>query len=173
MRYVPFTLYVAVYPKGEKRFEIIRDLHKISKLVYDGLLTVTNVNIATPGGGQEQNYKGSNGGFSGYVNGCAAVPQFGESPAQLRITGFYGVTSSNQPTFVADSIISNGVEYEGFRQHKHDSVPTSTVNSEVKALRTALNNKINAVLPGTVDHKIIKIDYNGIVFGQKGYHFPE
>lgn len=173
MRQVPFTLHVAVYPKGEKRFEVIRDLQKISELVYNGLNTLSNIKIAAPGGGQEQNYKGTNGGFSGYVAGCAVKPQFGESPAQLMITGFYAVTSANNPTFASDSIISNGVEYEGFRQHKHDAVPTATVNAEVKALRTALDTRINSVLPGTVDYKIYRLDYNGIVFGNRGYHFPE
>ena len=78
MRFVPFTAHLKVTPFNGKRFEYIRDLQKISELVYNGIVAASNVNVATPGGGQHRNYTGTQaGGYGGYVNGCPVKTKFG------------------------------------------------------------------------------------------------
>ncbi len=109
MRFIPFTAHIKVLPFNGKRFETIRDLQKISEMVYNGIVNTASVNVATPGGGQHRNYTGTEaGGLSGYVNGCAVKPQFGQTPAQLMITGFYEVSSKNLPTYSDKEVLHTG-----------------------------------------------------------------
>lgn len=173
MRFIPFTVHIKVIPFNGKRFESIRDLQKISELVYEGILNASNTNVATPGGGQHRNYTGTqSGGLGGYVNGCAVKPQFGETPAQLMITGFHEVSTKNEPNYTDKEVFHTGQDLEGIGSHNYDATPKSSVDDGVKALKTSLESAINVEVSGLFDYKIFRIDYNGIIYGDRGFHFP-
>ncbi len=173
MRFIPFTAHIKVLPFNGKRFETIRDLQKISEMVYNGIVNTASVNVATPGGGQHRNYTGTEaGGLSGYVNGCAVKPQFGQTPAQLMITGFYEVSSKNLPTYSDKEVLHTGQDLEGIGSHSYDATPQAAVDAGVKALKTALESAIDTEIGGLFTYQIFRMDYNGVLYGDRGFHFP-
>lgn len=173
MRFIPFTAHLKVTPFNGKRFEYIRDLQKISELVYNGIVAASDVNVAMPGGGQQRSYTGTQaGGYGGFVNGCAVKPQFGETPAQLMITGFYEVSTKNLPTYPDKEVFHTNQDLEGVGSHAYDATPLSPVDAGVKALKSALETAIDAEIAGLFEYEIYRIDYNGVIYGNRGYHFP-
>lgn len=187
-RWVPFTAHIKIMPgvwtgtnspdykKLRKRFAIWRDMQKISQYIYDGLLTLVpdTLNIAIPGGGQQRSYSGTDyAGLSGLVYGTAVVPQFGEKPALAQITGFYNTATVNSFTYSDKMLIHAGEVIEGMNQHSYEVTPLSATDNQVKALKTAMISAISAELPAAYDFKIFRIDYAGVVYGDRGYHFPQ
>lgn len=176
MRWVPFTAHIKIYPAFPgKRFENWRDMQKIANLVYSGLETLvpSMISIASPGGGQHRSFGGTEGGgLSGLANGCAAKPQMGETPAQLMITGFFKSDLKNNQPHPELERIHAGEILLGPGAHGWEVNPESSVNDEVLTLKTAMEMAITAALPGTVDYKIFRIDYSGVIYGDRGYHFP-
>jgi hypothetical protein len=173
MKYVPFTLQIELFPvEPGKRSENTRELQTISRLVYTALSSITTINLAMPGSGQEASF----GQFDSYTNGLSITPQFGEQPPKLMITAFNLVTTdaiSEQPE-PQMTIISNGTTWTGYGgQHHWDSLPSTTTETEVKNLKTTLESAINASLPAVYDYKILAINYNGIKWGDRGFHFPK
>lgn len=187
-KWVPFTVHIKVYPgkwtgvnspdyaKLRKRFAIWRDMQKIAQWIYEGLETISTsiINIASPGGGQHRSYTGTDyAGLGGYVNGCAIVPQFGNKPALAQITGFYNSDSDNAATYPDLMRFNAGDTVEGSVKHSYDANPTTVVDSQVKTLKTTLENAIVAALPSSYDFRIFRIDYSGVVYGDRGFHFPQ
>lgn len=177
MKWVPFTAHIKITPTNAgKRFEYWRDMQKIANLVYEGLKTISpsTINIAEPGGGQDRNFGGSVGaGLSGYAYGTAAKPQFGNFPAQLMFTGFHNVSEQN--TQIHDDIqrFNAGDVVEGAAVASNVNNPKTAMENNLKALKTALESAITAALPAGVTYKVYSIDYSGVVYGNKGYHFPQ
>lgn len=176
MKWVPFTLHIKITPANKgKRFVYWRDMQKISSLVYEGLhsLTPSTISIALPGGGQHSSFGGTEfGGMSGLVHGCAAKPQFGETPAQLQITGFYNSSSANSQPHPELERIHAGEVLNGPGAHSWESNPTTTIDNEVKTLKSTLESAINSALPASVEFSIFRLEYSGVIFGDRGYHFP-
>lgn len=170
-KWVPFTVHVKVHPaNSDKRVERWRDLQKIAIFVYEGLETISPdyINIAQPGGGQHRSY----GGLSGLSYGCAMKPQFGDTPPQLQITGFYNSSSANIQPHSDVEIIHSGETRLGNRSNSSLVGPVATIDNEVKALKSLLESAIFSALPGGVEFSIFRIDYSGVVYGDRGYHFP-
>lgn len=174
-KFVPFTLHVRVVPARGKRFEYIRDLQKIATLVYDGLIGLSGFKFATPGGGQSMQTADiqRRGGLGSYSQGTAVKPQFGQTPAQLMITGFYVSSAENAQPYANTQRISGGTVYSGPAAHPYDAVPSATITTEVKALKSSITAAITDALPVGVEFSIFRIDYSGIVFGNGGFHFPQ
>lgn len=175
-RFVPFTVHIRVVPpRPGKRFEYIRALQKISYLVYNAIAGLANIEVASPGGGQQQSFGGTDfGGWGGYVAGTAIKPQFGETPAQLQLTGFYNVSADNSPPWSDEDLIHTNSAMSGqIGAHAWDATPQSTIDTEVLALKNALTVAIAAALPATIEFSIFRIDYSGIVYGDRGFHFPQ
>lgn len=170
--WIPFTVHVRITPFRGKRQETIRNLQKIAALAYESLIDETDLQLAIPGGGQHQNEYGDLGGISGHVNGFAVKPQIGQNPAQMSISGFYNVDRDSIQTVSSTKIIAGGTIYEGYREEPAVTMPVSTIDSEVKALKTLISSALTSGLPDTVEWNIWQIDYNGILYGQRGYHFP-
>jgi hypothetical protein len=174
---VPFTVHVRVVPKKNgKRWEEIRDLQKISVLVYDGLVNMSSVyQFATPGGGQSAGFSDINkrSAFGSFAPGVAIKPQIGQSPAQLMITGFFESSAANTQSYTNFQRISGGTTYSGPGSHSNDAVPVSAVNDDVKTIKTALTNAITTALPASVEFSIFRLEYAGVVYGDKGFHFPQ
>lgn len=176
MKWVPFTVHIKITPATPgKRFENWRDMQKIANLVYESLEAISpdTVNIAIPGGGQHRSFSGKQkGGIGGMVNGTAVKPRFGDFPAQLMLTGFYKSETQNlQPYSELERIHCGNVMY-GPGEHSWDDTPTSTIDTEVSSLKLALETAIDAGIPGNIFYKIYRIDYSGIIYGNRGYHFP-
>jgi hypothetical protein len=172
MKWVPFTVHIKISPVNTgKKFEKWRDMQKIANSVYDAieLLSYANIiNIASPGGGQQS----STNGMSSLKNGTAVKPQFGETPAQLQISGFYNSANKNlQPHPELKRIHTSDV-VSGQNQHSWESNPSSNVNSEVIILKSAIEASIDDALPD-LNYKIFRIDYSGVIYGDRGYHFPK
>jgi hypothetical protein len=173
---VPFTVHIKVIPKRPgTRWSHLRDLQKIAVLAHHGLAAVSGVTVAEPGGGQHAQFadidrRGSQGSFA---RGTAAKPQIGNSPAQLMLTGFYQVATNNNQAVASTQRISGGKTYTGYVQHPNDAVPASAVLTQVKALKTALTSALTSALPSSVSFSIFRLEYQGIVYGNKGYHFPQ
>lgn len=176
MKWVPFTAHIKITPANpNKRFAHWRDMQKIANLAYEGLETIApdTINIASPGGGQHQSFSGiSGGGMGGMVNGCAVKPQIGESPAQLQITGFYNSTAANAQPHPSLELIHAGESLSGPGKHSWEANPTTAVSNELKALKAAMEGAIAGALPGDVTFSIFRIDYAGVIYGDRGYHFP-
>lgn len=175
MKFVPFTVHIRVTPTRGKRFEYLRDLAKLSSLVYNALLDVSGLHLATPGGGQniQSGNEATRGGLGSYANGTAAKPQIGNAPAQLMLTGFYESSNSNVPTYANVQRFSGGEVYSGPTQHSADALPAAAVTTEVGTLKTAMETAIDAVMPSGMTYKIFRLDYQGVVYGDKGFHFPQ
>lgn len=171
MKWVPFTLHMKIDPaKPGKRYEMWRDMQKISTYVYEALesLVPSYLNIAYPGGGQHL----SNGGFSGYASGTAVKPQFGETPAQIQITGFYNSSQMNIQPNPDMMILTAGEQRTGSKQHVYDSNPSNIIDNEVLALKTIIEATIGGFMPAGVNATIFRLEYSGIIYGDRGRHIP-
>lgn len=181
--WMPFTAHFRIVPdRTGKRFEHIRDLQKISHLIYRALQDIDGLNLALPGGGQASNY----GQWSDLVYGTAVKPQFGETPAQATITGFWDVASVPTPS-PAPTYPINAVAPQPQRQLLHagqwvtgpynqtpvDTNPNPIISGQVKILVSLLEGAANAGLP---DHympaEIFRLDYANIIWGDRGQHIP-
>ncbi len=173
---VPFVVHVKVVPQrgNGKRWEHIRSLQKLAVLAYDAIDGLTGITLANPGGGQSQSMGDPNrrGALGGFARGTAVKPQIGEAPAQLMIAGFYESTTANTQVYADRTVFSGGTIYTGPGAHTNDAVPVAGVQTEVKALKTALYNAIAAAMPDGIEFSIFRIDYAGVVYGDKGFHFP-
>lgn len=175
-RFVPFTVHVRVVPRRGfgKRWEQIRDLQKLSVLAYDEIAAITGVQVAIPGGGQAAQFSDINqrGGLGSYAQGTAVKPQIGESPAQFMLTGFYEASGANAQPWADHQRIMGGETFTGPGPHAHDAVPTTAFTADVKALKTSLQAALTAALPASVTWQIFRIDFGGVTYGDKGFHFP-
>ncbi len=174
-KWVPFVVHVRVVPaRPGKRWEYIRSLQKLSVLVYDELAQLDGFQFATPGGGQAQSFSDINrrGGFGNYAQGTAIKPQIGQVPAQLMIAGFYESSAKNTQPYANHQVFSGGDIRTGPGAHTNDAVPATTILSEVSAVKTALEDAITAALPNGTEFQIFRLDYSGVTYGDKGFHFP-
>jgi hypothetical protein len=178
MKWVPFTAHIKITPKNPgKRFEYWRDMQKIAGLVYEGLETLTStpatLSIASPGGGQQSSKGGTEAnGLSGYMNGCAVVPQMGATPTLLQITGFYSSNLKNIQAQNEITRISGGEVRLGATAAPWVYNAKSTIDAEVVALRSAMEAAIDTALPSGVGYKLHRLHYSGVTYGDRGCHFP-
>jgi hypothetical protein len=174
MRYIPFTVHVRLVPEAPgKRFEYIRSLQKWSHMLYEELASVATLNVADPGGGQHMGFSGGGaGGNSGIVKGCAVKPQIGESPAQLMITGFYESAAQNTQPHPSVMRISGGSTYTGNVAHSETANPSAWVNTGVSEVKALVESAISAAVPVAIAAKVFRIEFAGVTYGDKGYHFP-
>lgn len=174
MRYIPFTAHIKLVPEAPgKRFEYIRSLQKWSYMLYEELASNTTLNLADPGGGQHMNFSGGgSGGLSGIVKGCAVKPQIGESPAQMMVTGFYAVNTANTPAQPDIQRFSGNEVYSDNAASPATVNPNTWVDSGVAAVKTIIDNAIAASVSSAVLAKVFRIEFAGVVYGDRGYHFP-
>lgn len=179
MKWVPFTAHIRILPaygSGEiksKRFEYWRDMQKLATMAYDGLVDESTIQIATPGGGQHTSAAGYRfGGMGGMTAGTAAKPQIGQSPAQLEITGFHQSSAQNIQPHPERTLIHAGEVVTGPGAHAAEINPVATIGTEVAALKATLESVLTASFPAGITYSIFRIEYSGIIFGDRGYHFP-
>lgn len=176
MKFVPFTVHIRVVPNrgGGKRFEYLRDLQKLAVLAYQALTNISGVQAATPGGGQSQSMGdySRRGALGGFAQGTAAKPRIGAAPAQLMITGFYSSSTPNAPTHADTQRISGGEIYTGPVAHSNTDGPVAGVNTEVSVLKDEIEQALLTTLPDGAVYEVFRLDYAGVVYGDKGYHFP-
>lgn len=185
MKWIPFTIHYKIQPgkwtgnnsaeyyKLRKRFQIWRDMQKIASNIYDALLNLSpSIQLATPGSGQYRSNGGTDfGGLSGLSYGCAAVPQFGEKPALAMITGFFSSELVNEQPHPELERFHAGEILKGPAKHLYDSNPVTSVDDQVAMLKTLCEAAISTYAPNTFA-KTFRIDFNGIVYGDRGLHFP-
>lgn len=173
---VPFIIHVRVVPdRGNgKRVEHIRALQKLAILAYEAIEGINGVQPAIPGGGQASGFGDidQRGGLGGFAAGTAVKPQIGESPAQLMLAGFYESSGANAQIYDDQTRFSGGETYTGPGAHPHDAVPKAAVQTEVKTLKDAIEDALTATFPDGTDFSIFRIDYSGVVYGDRGFHFP-
>lgn len=171
MKWVPFTVHIRVVPEEGKRFVYIRSLQKYAASLYAELSTNANLNLPRPGGGAHESHSGyDHSAISQHVSATAYKPQFGDTPAQLMLTGFYYSTNENNSPNSDINILSANQSNIGSLAAPNQNMPTAQCNAEVTALKSIIDSAIAAVLP--LRSKTLRLDYNGIVFGNRGYHFP-
>lgn len=174
MKWTPFTAHISVTPAEGKRFVYVRALQKLASEAYTALVANADINIAMPGGGQHTTVTGyEQAAMSQMTYGTAIKPQFGDYPAQLMITGFYKNTNSNAQVYAETDIISANQNNYGSTATPQVSMPSTNVNDEVKALKAIINTAIaNPNLPSSANAKLFRLDYNGVIYGDRGFHFP-
>tara|TARA_R110000751_G_scaffold186010_2_gene292461 strand:- start:2195 stop:2749 length:555 start_codon:yes stop_codon:yes gene_type:complete len=182
-RWLPFTLHVRIVPdfgpssagpegKGG-RYENWRDMQKIGILMYDSLSDVSGLRIATPGGGQQGSYYGGANNNSGFKNGFAVKPQFGDTPAQAMIAGFYeDTTNANIQNFNEVTRFSGGYQYRGPANEPALANPRSELETLVSSFKTLVENQFTADLPAGIAFTVFRLDVAGVIYGDRGYHFP-
>ena len=182
----PFTAYIKVVPlrgrattstggivRRAGRFDYVRELQKLSAMVYE-LLSGTSLVLAHPGGGQ--NYL--TGRFGTIVDGGGVTPQFGNKPSLIMIEGFYMAASANPEDQVAArrTLIHSGEVLSGYAgQYPWDSagLPTDAVAEEVADLKAIIENAITSVGDATsAPLKVFRLIYKGITWGDRGHTFP-
>ncbi len=172
----PFVAHIKVVPNRGRRFEHVRDLQRISRLIYENLTDTSNttldeLNVAQPGGGQFlATFEGT------YANGFAVTPQFGESPARVTVNGFI-LQSANNTTQHSNStvtIISGGERFTGTKAAPWETqISNSATKSEVAALKLLIENAISVVADSSgVDLQVFRLDYKGVIWGDRGHTFP-
>jgi hypothetical protein len=176
MRWVPFTAYIKIIPPlgTGKRFEIIRNAQKLAIALYDEIPNYDsgNMQLASPGGGQQNDFNNA-AALSSFANGTAYKPQFGQSPAQLTISGFYKSVTPNVYTQNDVMRFSGNETYTGSSSHLNEVLPRAAVFTEVLDIKTILEDSSNAAFPASVEHSVFRIEYNGLVFGDRGLTFPQ
>jgi len=187
MKWTPFTLHVKVTPKSDgTRVSYFRSLQRFGQDLYDALNSEPDFNMADPGGGNYtqrssfNNAKLYNGGSlitSSYkittgMTGAAVKPQFGNYPAQLMMTGFYNSDSENSVTEPEIQILSANEVWTQSLAAKNVNIPSTFVNDEVKAIRAIIDPLIATYMPTYANAKVHRLEYSGIIFGDRGFHFP-
>lgn len=173
---VPFTAYFKMAVVGQSRLERLRYMAKIAYLLYQELAENTDLVLALPGGGQFSLLNMWE--FTDYVDGMASIPQFGEAPAQLRVAGFYtrSLTDPVQPYANRQLFHAGRAVYGQVTTNNAAAVanPTTQIATEVRALKTAMDVAVTATNAVYADALVetFRIDYNGIVWGDRGFHFP-
>jgi hypothetical protein len=178
-KWVPFTLHVRIVPdRGSgvlktKRFESIRDMQKIATLMFESLEDESNIQMAEPGGGQHQSFSGTRrGGMSGLTRGFAVKPQIGETPAQTMIAGFWNDNSPNEPAHPESLRISGGDTYYGATAIAWDQNPDTIVSNMARNLKNTVEAAFATDLPGGVTFNIFRLEMSGVIYGDRGQHFP-
>lgn len=169
---VPFIIYarITVDRANGKREEIKRARERVAHLVYQDLVDNFSAgNVASPGGSGDWGLAADSTSLSTLVNIVAVKPQFGQFPDTVTIVGFYNATPTvpyPQITLIhaGESRTGPAVGAPGWRA---DLEPTASSRTQVKALKTAIEAAVDSV-----PIEITKIDINGIIYGQDGYHFP-
>ena len=182
MRWVPFVATFKLFPAHPgSRFENRRELERIGRWLYSALSLAPQLQLALPGGGQarpDDNLVSNQ--FSNMSNACAVKPGFGNTPPQAMVAGFYSTTPSPdslvgtdnvQPWPLMQLICCNNVS-TGNRANRSISTPSPSIDAEVKALRALMEANINATIPATITYTTWKIDYAGILYGDRGFTFP-
>lgn len=176
MRWVPFTAFIKIVPSptNGKRFEIIRSAQKLSIALFEEIHNYDGgkFQLSSPSGGQ-QHSQTNGAALSSFANGTAYKPQFGQSPAQLTMSGFYKSQAQNVYTQTEVMRFSGNEKYTGSGSHLNEVMPTNTVTSEVIDILTILRNSCNAAFPGSVPYSVFRLEYNGLVFGDRGLTFPD
>lgn len=172
----PFVAHFRVVPYRNKRYETIRSLQRVAKFLYSGadgttgLLGESDLCLARPGGGQHMSF--SDDQNSMYQDGLAIKPQFGETPAQLMINGFYLLSTGNALPHPEKEIAHAGETFTGAGGAiPYLSNPTTTVAAEVTALKALIDAVIDADVPDDLV-TLFRLEYKGIIWGDRGYTFP-
>jgi hypothetical protein len=148
-------------------------MQKIGTLIFEGIEDSVLLNIAEPGGGQHQSFGGQGrSGMSGLTRGAAVKPQMGEIPAQASITGFFDANDANDQPHPDKQLLHTGEAVSGPGAAPWLQNPATATDTGVAALKTELEAQITSNLPSGVVFSIFRIDYSGVVYGDKGYHFP-
>jgi hypothetical protein len=157
-----------------KRFENWRDMQKIANLMYESLESISSISVAEPGGGQHQSFGGTGrSGMSGLTRGMAVKPQIGETPAQTQITGFWDSTAKNDQPHPEHQRISGGEIFTGpATAIPWSQNPTTAVDGMVQDLKNAVEAAFGTDLPSGITFSIFRIDISGVIYGDRGYHFP-
>jgi len=176
MRWVPFTAFIKIVPPlaNGKRFEIIRSAQKLSIALFEEIPSNDGgkFQLSSPSGGQ-QNSRTNGAALSSFANGTAYKPQFGQSPAQLTLSGFYKSEAKNVYTQSDVMRFSGNEQYTGQGSHLNEVMPTNTVASEVLDILTILRNSCDDAFPAAVPYSVFRLEYNGLVFGDRGLTFPD
>lgn len=169
MTWSPFTLHLRIVPNNpQRRFEYWRDMQKIAYLAHQALSSISSINIVQPSGGQMSSF----GRLGGMVPGLAAKPQFGETPAQLMVTGFYQTELPNSQPHPEKMLLHTGQALSGPGSAPWSAGPQSAVDAQVAALKAEIETALDAGLPETAQYSVFRLEYKGIVYGDRGYHFP-
>ena len=179
--WMPFTAQLKLTPaRPEKRFERVRELQHLAHLIYESLQTQPSLNLALPGGGQAENY----GRWSDLVYGTAVKPQFGETPAQATVTGFWDHIPVPIPSPVPlaaslapqpqQQLIHAGAWVTGpYNQTPFKNNPSPIIQNQVKTLVVLLETAANAGLPQNVAPvTVFRLEFANIVWGDRGHTFP-
>tara|TARA_R110000751_G_scaffold60240_2_gene125896 strand:- start:1627 stop:2178 length:552 start_codon:yes stop_codon:yes gene_type:complete len=178
---VPFDAYIKIFPQRTgKRHEYIREIQRISSLIYDALTDAalytdksSAMNIAEPGGGQQLYNRNTGNKYSSLSYGGGVVPQFGNSPPYVQITGFYTSTAANTQVHPNTTLIHAGETLtRAGGAHSFESNPNTAFADEVKTLKALIESNLTTGLPGGITYDVYRICYAGVIWGNRGYHFP-
>lgn len=167
---IPFELYIRIVPNvNDNRQAKFHDLNKASILVYNGISSIPGVNLARPSGG---NYDSRSTYMSSAVAGAAFKPSFGNVPHQIMVGGFYEVVRNDVAIHPEMQIISGGSVYSGSSSHLYYENENSVITNEVISFRSAIDTSLS-VLDTNYVYNVHKLLYNGILYGDRGLHFPK
>ena len=183
---VPFVAYFRIVPErgSGKRFEIWRSREKLAHLIWRDLNDILEstpegtpvgteadevANFAAPGGSVTWGLAADEYSLANTMSAVAVKPQFGEFPDTATVVGFYN--SETVVPYAEKTLISGGRVVTGPAAGAPGWDPSTDPNAAnqaaAKSLKTALESAITSV-----DAEMIKLEINGVVYGQGGRHFP-
>jgi len=177
--FAPFMAHYAFIQPGQSRlwtrWERLRYAHKISRLLWETLSPNASLVLAQPGGSVRSDLVVH--AWADSLDGLMYKPQMGETPAQLGIEGFYSVTTGLVPTYNSVATVQDNRFLYGHWQGPWPAavkVPVASISTEVKALKAILDAAAGVALATYPDcaARTFRLDYKGVAFGDRGFHFP-
>lgn len=185
-KFVPFTAFIEVFPYEGKRAEMVHDLQKIADL----FLGMACSQIDDTAGTGEADVA-----FD-YANPVAHIPTFGHNEVEtISESTNFGITIDHESTVVRAKQARIAIHGHLCRRSEYDKnphgsryvdncgeikqgnsaanaanlVPSDDLNAAVKQLKENLEAVIVTL---AITASVTRIEMSGVIFGERGIHFP-
>jgi hypothetical protein len=171
--FIPFTVHLRFAIEGQTRLERFRFAQKIAQSFREDIAVQSELTLAEPDGGQSSLVNLYD--FSDVKYGTKFRPQFGEQPPMIVLSGFHEVTQNNEsPYFNRYQIVGSRLLGGPVSGKLAETVGVPTNTDSLNDLRTLLQTAIDSVNTTWGAHlSVFQIEYQGVLYGDRGQHFPQ
>lgn len=164
MAWVQFTAFIRVTVGAEDnpRIANIRDLQYAAYSINQALSDEETINLSKPA---------TTTSLGKFGNIGQIVPALGDNPALVKITGYhdYAVSGDLQPSQTL--IHSNSAVSRSGPSHLWDSDPNTSYKAGMAALKEIMDTNIPNFLSDEYEYEVYRLNYAGVVYGNKGLTF--
>jgi len=151
-KFVPFTCFLKIDPRGIRRFEVVRQGERLARMVQDALEGFC-------AGATED------GSFD-FTRPVAYTPQFGQKTTRLSFSGHFCRRETFTKTPIGQRWVDtdSGLVYGPGAANTVNSIPDPELDELVKVFKFQVES-----LTGLT---VIRIMAAGFIYGEGGVHFP-